>query len=399
LEEKEGTHPQFGSAAEVVAVRGREKLGWNVAESVYATHRDWATDEGYNSHARAVEDAMRAFMDADGYAEAEDLAEDILTALNLEAGAKKTGQDPLDGHPVEGGTREVGRRVDADLKTEFARTARVEWDSKPGVALSHALQEHHDTGARNRQQRLAEKLETIRAAVNGASLTNPEDKAARISDQLGEAFRLEDFVDAAASVGVTTENYALKKYLPKVLNRTETVPHPGNPRRFIPTSAPTAPDNPNPASLPYRMMNDEQKRVGVRVAAIRKAWLNGGMARLTVSEGVDALSGGGSPRNKTVRAAMREAATSDGFRYDESEEPVLKVNRAKLNTSSRAVTIAAEERARESDDSTAGKAGEPDETSDHDTEDPAAKARAEAKAALEDYDKAEMATDGGRDRP
>lgn len=203
-------------------------------------------------------------------------------------------------------------------------------------ALAVALREYMEGG---RLAFLVDRAE--RLAQSEAS--TPQDKVGEISDQLGEAFRLPEFLSAAEAVGVTTEKYAIKKFLPDVLNRTETVPHPGNSRVFIPRTADGAPENPNPANLPYHAMTDEDKRVGVQVAAIREAWRNGGKGRVTVREGVDTLAGNGSPRHKTVRAVMREAAADDGFRYDESEEPVLKVDTDALNTTTTAWAIAAEQ--------------------------------------------------------
>jgi hypothetical protein len=328
----------------VVEVTDRDQLGWHVPESVYSTHRDYAADEGYKSHARAVEDAMREFIDADDLAGVEHRVDDILDALPSNDGAKKTGRS-LDGHTTSGETRKVNCRVDADLKAEFARHVREEFDTRPGVALGYALQEHHDTGSRNRRQRIHDKLDAIQTTVEGMEATG-RDKVDAIADQLGESFRLREFLDAAETVGVTTEKYAVEKYLPDVLDRTETVPHPGNPRVFIPRSSDTAPSNPNPANLPYYMMTDDDKRVGIQVAAVRKAWSNGGRARLTVEEGVDALAGVGSPRHKTVRAAMREAGEYDGFDYDD-RETVLRVNQDGFDNARLAdvLPIADEERA------------------------------------------------------
>jgi len=345
----------------VVPVKGREQVRWNVPAEVYETHRDYATDEGYKSHARAVEDAMRAFIDADDLAGIVDRVNDILATLPSSDGAKKTGRDSLEDHAVSGPTREVKLRVDADLKETFARHAREEFDTWPGVALGYALQEHHDTGSRNRRQRIHDKLDAIEATVEGMEATGQE-KPSAIAGQLGESFRLSEFLSAAEAVGVTTEKYAIEKFLPDVLGRTETVPHPSNSQAFIPRSSVGAPENPNPANLPYYAMTDADKRVGIQVAAIRKAWSNGGRARLTVVEGAGALAGVGSPRHKTVRSAMRAAEErGEGFWYD-SRENALTVNTDALDTTTKAWAIAAEERARANGDTDPGEAGETDAT-------------------------------------
>jgi len=345
----------------VVEVTGRDQLGWHVPRTVYTTHRTWAEDEGYKSHARAVEDAMRAYIDADDLAEIEDRLNDILATLPSNDGAKKIGPGSPGSHAATGPTQKVQLRVDADLRATFAGHVREQFDTRPGVALGHALQEHHDTGGRNRRQRIHDRLDAIEATVEGMEATG-QDKVGAIADQLGESFRLSEFLSAVEAVGVTTKKYAIKKFLPDVLGRTETVPHPGNPKRFIPQTAKSAPDHPNPANLPYYAMTDDEKRVGIQVAAIRKAWSNGGRARLTVAEGVDALAGVGSPRHKTVRAAMCDAEQrAEAFGYD-SDEDALTVHTDALDTTSEAVTVAAEERARENGDTASSKAGETDAT-------------------------------------
>jgi len=365
LEEKEGTFPHFGSAFVVVPVTDRAKVGWNVSARVYDTHRDWAADEYYDSHARAIEAAMRAFIDADKTAEIERELVDIIDQLpagatrNSDGDAKKTPSNEYDNHPVGGPTRVVNNRIAPDLKAKFARIAREKFDTRPGMALSHALFEHHDTGGRNRHQRCLDNLGIVRRYVEADTTTKSRDKVDAITDQLGDEFRLSDFVDAAESVGVSTKKYAVEKYLPRVIDKTDTVPHPGNPRVFLPTSSTNAPKCPNPAKLPYYMLTDEDKRVGVHVAAVRKAWSsNGDRAKFTVAEGVDALSGEGSPRHKTVRVAMRGVGEYRGFGYDD-DESVLKIKQDDIDTAElgEILDIAAEERARENE-------GDADDSSD-----------------------------------
>ncbi len=349
-------------------MKGRDKVGWNVPAEVYDTHRTWAEDEGYKSHARAVEDAMRAYIDADDLAGVEARLNDLLATLPSNDDAKKTGRDPPDGHVVSGPTRFVNERVNADLRETFARHVREEFDTRPGMALGYALQEHHDTGSRNRNQRIHDLLDGIEATVEGMEATG-QDKVGKIADQLGESFRLSEFLSAAETVGLTTKKYAIGEFLPDVLDRTETVAHPGNPEVFIPQTAESAPDHPNPANLPYYAMTDEQKRVGIQVAAIRKAWSNGGRARLAVGEGADILAGVGSPRHKTVRAAMRDAEQrAEGFWYD-SRKNALTVDMGALDKTTEAWEIVEEERGENNDETTTSGAGETDATPGVDADD------------------------------
>lgn len=304
---------------------------------------------------------MRAYIDADDLAGIEDRIDDILATLPSNDGAKKTGRVSQGSHAVSGETRKVQLRVDADLKETFAGHVREQFDTRPGVALGYALQQHHDTGSRNRNQRIHDKLDGIEATVEGMEATG-RDKVGAIADHLREQYRLSEFLSAAEAVGVTTEKYAIQKFLPDVLDRTETVPHPENSRLFVGQDDDTAPENPNPATLPYYAMTDDEKRVGIQVAAIRKAWSNGGRARLAVGEGADALAGVGSPRHKTVRAAMRDAEQrAEAFGYD-SKENALTVDTDALDPTSEALAIAAEERARENDETTTSGAGETDAT-------------------------------------
>lgn len=231
---------------------------------------------------------------------------------------------------------------------------------RPGMALGYALQQNYDTGSRNRCQRIHDKLDAIETAVESTQASTKLDKVSAITEDLCSEFLLPEFLEAAETVGVSTEKYAIKKFLPDVLNRTGTVPHPRKPGLFIPHSHDYAPKNSNPADLPYYTQTDDEKRVGIQVAAIRKAWSNGGLARLAVTEGVDALAGEGSPQHKTVRAAMRDAERRDGgFGYDDRNK-ALTVNTDAIDTTTEAWAIAAEERARENDDQADRNTDEPD---------------------------------------
>lgn len=334
----------------------RTQLEWYVPVEVDEAHAAYAASEygeADGSRGRAAEDAMCEFMDRDAYAPVEAEADAILAALPDAdtGGAKKTDQDPPDGHPVGGPTRKIRVYVAAELEADFRTFAREDLDVSPGVAMSHALWEQAGSG-RNRAQRLADKLAAIRESVEADAATG-EDKPAALAAQLDRGFTLEQFTDAAAAVGVTTEKYAIEKFLPEVLDEKDAVPHPRTPEVFAPADSEVAPEHPNPAALPYYAQTDADQRIGLQVAAVRKAWRNGGRARLTVQEGIDALSGVGSPRHKTVRARMQAADDrDDGFDYD-PDGPALRMRIPEV-AATHVLDIAAEEHGRETGSGDAG---------------------------------------------
>lgn len=376
-------------------VTDRTSLDLYIPEEVDEIHKGYVADkygEASGSRGRAIDDAIQEFTDEGPLAQVESDLDAALDALD-DADAKKTVDRQLDGHPIGGDTVKVNCNVLESRKESLVTFAR-ELDVEPKVVASHALYEQAGP-VRNRLQRVMDKTAAIREAVEAGAASSGSDTVNAIVARLDAGFTLQDFLDAAETAGVTTRKYAIQEKLPDVLDRTGAIPNPDTPEVFLPPNSDLAPDNPNPANLPYYAQSDADRRVGVQVAGLRKAWDNGGKAKLTVQEAVDALAGEGSPRHKTARSVMQAADKNGvGFRYDADDE-VLVMNVDDVEDD-RVLNIAAEERAREN----AGEGGGPtgmigtDESNAVDDPDGVADHADQRLAELADAEHA-TATDGG----
>lgn len=155
------------------------------------------------------------------------------------------------------------------------------------------------------------------------------DTTQRIIDRLSpadnclHAFRLSEFVEAADAEGIGTREYALSRYLPRVLDRGGLVPiRNGADPLFMSTTQASTPDHEeiDPRLLPYEAMDDADKRLALKITALEKA-ADGrnGRATLSVEKGRDIL--GGKPQTRTVRTAYQEIGETDGFDYTELRGP------------------------------------------------------------------------------
>ncbi|MDS0284715.1 hypothetical protein [Haloarcula onubensis] len=301
----------------------RTRLDWLVFDRIWTNLQNYVEYEygqidGYLS--RAVETAMREAIDEHRYSPVEEKVRTLVDAVD----AKKTGEDSSSFDPTEycGKTRATVY-VDKSLLARFKEYADNSQYSY-GVKLSQTLLYHLEGG---RPGSLAGQLDRAIEEIEREqddSMTTAE----KIADRLDEEFRLNDFLEAAEASGVGTDKYALEQYLPKVLDELDVYPHPVKTELFVPADSATIPETPDPGTLPYQAMDDADKRLALKAAALRKvgetSW--GTMAKFSANDAVDAL--GGRPRHSTVRPLLEDIALdSDGFVYDD-DIPGLRVDRA-----------------------------------------------------------------------
>lgn len=281
-----------------------------------------------------LENAVEEYLDKDGLGPV--VEERARRLTDADAKEKPLSRDTEDDHVT------VSLSIYAPY-IEAMRREADEMDCYCWQVLTAGVREYNAGG---RMQRIANTLSKV--AVDDLAVRDTEaestDTATAIVERLEDGFTLDDFTAAAKAEGVTTGDYAIRRYLPTILDTTGAVPHPAKPELFVRPDSTSALEYPNPAHLPYYAQTDKDKRVGIQVAAVRKAWSNNGRAKLTVREGVDVLAGVGSPRYKTIRQAMRAAERDDGFRFDGDNEGALKVDQSRLDGDHPAVTIAAEKR-------------------------------------------------------
>jgi hypothetical protein len=320
----------------------RVPLGAEVSAKVYDDLRDVAIDkygETSGNVGRVAERALEEFLGTDRYGQVEERLDDLLDREDLEVptgAAKKTEAEARD---RDGETTQVGARVRPELK-ERAKEQAHEWDIPLYDLVTRAFREYVYGG---RADRLLDKLDRLEDAIDETVADDelaeddvddePKSTAGKIADRLGEktadrpnpGFKLEEFLEVAEAEGVTTEKYAVKKYLPKILDITETAPQPGNSSLFRPID--DLPDHRDPSNLPYHAMDDVQKREAIKIDAIRQAVDS--RSQLTKYDATDAVEAlGGHPRATTVRPLMREISEEspeNGFEY-KSNKGVLVVD-------------------------------------------------------------------------
>ena len=309
----------------------RARLDWQLDSEVWSGVVEYGESEyGKNAEkngylVRIIEQAMREVLEDNRLSE----LEEKVYALIDEVGAKKEDLDDGeldDEHTYDTGaitsTTRVVKQVDAALLRRWKRFAD-QFSEPYGVLLSKHLSYFLWGGQpRTLTRQVDRALEEIERDQDDSMTT-----AEKIADRLDDKFRLQEFLEAAEAAGVSTKKYALEQYLPKVLDELDVYPHPVKTELFVPADSATIPETPDPATLPYQAMDDDDKRLALKAAALRKVGeTSTGMAKFSANDAVDAL--GGRPRHSTVRPLLKDLALdSDGFIYDD-DVPGLRVDRA-----------------------------------------------------------------------
>lgn len=307
----------------------RSRLDWFVYSQVWNEfvsygQSEYGADAEKNGYlVRLIETAMREVLRNNRHAELEEKIHELVETV----GAKKTdldddaiGDEFEFSHQNYSEKTRVAKNVDAALLDRWKAHAD-EFEETYGEHLSRTLAYFLWGGQpRTLTKRVDRAIDEIEREQDNSMTTTEQ-----IADRLDDQFRLEDFLEAAEAAGVGTKKYALQQYLPKVLDELDVYPHPGDTDLFVPTESATIPETPDPATLPYQAMDDQDKRTVLKTAALRKVGnTSTGMAKFTANDAVDAL--GGRPRHSTVRPLLQDIAhDSEGFVYD-ANVPGLRVN-------------------------------------------------------------------------
>jgi hypothetical protein len=353
-------------ATEVVWVSSRTRLDWLVFTPIWRRTREQVRSEhgeidGYLS--RTVETAMREAVGTHRHAAVEEKLQELVDVL----GVKKTGVTKTFSPSEYSDKTRAAVYVDKSLLARWKEHVDQSSQYGYGVALSKHLWYYLQGGV---PEKLSGQVDRVLEEIErdqDTSLSTPE----RIADRLGESFTREEFLEAANAEGVTTGRYALREHLPAVLEQTGTYPHPNNSDRFIPKGSDTIPATPDPSTLPYQAMDDSDKQLVIKAAAVRR--LNDcqgqGGVKFDAGDAVDALDG--RPRRSTVRPLMERIADADpdnGFRYD-SNAGELRFSRDDVVDASEvnhdALTLALDESVAKTD---SGDSGPADQSTDADGE-------------------------------
>ena len=301
---------------------GRVQVDWLVFTRVWDGIREYVQaefgeTEGYLS--RTVETAMRESIGEHRYEPVERKVRNLVAHV----GAEKTGTSDVSTFAPTAYNEKtrIGVYVDKALLRKWKRHVDEHSQYSYGVALSQHLAYYLEGG---RPASLVNQLDRVIDEIE-ADDEEPRSTAAAIINRLDERFSLEDFHAAARKAGVNTTEYALKQHLPRVIDEMEVAPLPSDNEMFVPKSSMLIPDVPNPALLPYHAMADDDKRLVIKIAAIKAAVDDGSeTTTFSVSEGVTAL--GGRPQQSTVRALMRDLdpeRIANGISYDDDRQSLI----------------------------------------------------------------------------
>lgn len=133
-----------------------------------------------------------------------------------------------------------------------------------------------------------------------------EKRTATIAAELEEMnqWTLDDFNEAVAKAdGISPGEHATEEYLPRVLDWLDYTWHPNNPELFV-DSITTGPGPRDPREKPYYLMDDDDLRDALAVAALDgKAVGDHGLLRLNVDEARDQINGKPSTQKLTTSMA------------------------------------------------------------------------------------------------
>lgn len=143
-----------------------------------------------------------------------------------------------------------------------------------------------------------------------ANLENREQDAFDMAD-------LEEAIEAASGIGAST--YTKKEYLPRVLEELNFTWDPEHPGRFIDREEYNVPSIRDLTTKPYLLMDRDDQRKAIKIAAYRSS-----SQFFTIEDASAVLQG--RPKRSTIKALMREIATSaPGYDYS-PEDGKMKIS-------------------------------------------------------------------------
>jgi hypothetical protein len=205
---------------------------------------------------------------------------------------------------------------EADVTYPRDLVERVMWDYAQGrSAVDKAV---------DRMGRIRDRAES----ELGASDSTTERRKLEIANALSERpeWNIDDFDKAVDEhvKGISSGSYARKRYLKPVLDELGYTWHPKIEGAFTPSTKDFIPDERDPRTKPYLLLDREEKREVVRRDAVEAAAskTDTGKSKYTVKQGLRALDG--RPTQQSVEQILRHLADDDErFSWDESEAVAL----------------------------------------------------------------------------
>ncbi|WP_138005710.1 hypothetical protein [Halalkalirubrum salinum] len=214
-------------------------------------------------------------------------------------------------------TTVVSYRIAEDIRNRLVTVAEDDFRS-PGELVEAIMYGYTTEGSAI--ERLTQKLKKVAAKSHTDerdSISAKERRTKTIAQELeGGEFKLDDFDEAVKLArGIGVGDHAREEYLPRVLEELDYTWHPQNPELFIEGEIFDFPDVRDPTNKPLILMDEEDKRLAIKVAAYRNKTKSFGTT-FSIDEAVDLFRG--KVRRSTVRPLMRDIAdTSPGYKYNQ----------------------------------------------------------------------------------
>lgn len=258
-----------------------------------------------------LEREIRSFLDRGDIADLETAVEELTTVFDLPDREKKIRR------AQRNETMSVGYRISDDLRSELQIASEDGYRSFG--RLVESIMYNYVTEGRI-IQRLTEELKLFLESAQKTQSDSKGTKSRRTQTIVAtldlhdrDTFDMADFEEALEAVsGIDAGTYARKEYLPRVLNKLNFTWDPKNPGRFIDRESYDVPDIRDLTAKPYFLMNREDKRIAIKIAAYRSA--TGQFSPFSIADATTVLQG--RPKRSTVKALMQEiASSSPGYEF------------------------------------------------------------------------------------
>lgn len=268
-----------------------------------------------------LEREFRAFLDRGDVADLRFVVEDLLAVFEDTDHEKKIRK------PKRKKSVSIGYRISEELRREMKSVS--DKDSRSFGKIVELIMYKYVMEGRflhritEDLQHVLERVETERDDSLGAKGRRTQTIADELDSRDLDAFDIADFEDAieiASGIGAST--YTKKEYLPRVLDKLNFTWDPENPERFIDREADSVPDIRDLTTKPYILMNREDKRKAIKIAAYRSATSR--HSQFSIEDAAAVLQG--RPKRSTIKTLLREIASSaPGYQYS-SEQGRIKVS-------------------------------------------------------------------------
>lgn len=220
-------------------------------------------------------------------------------------------------------TKPVNYRIDPDVREWFVHTY-----DEPGKVAGKLMRYIADGGTVDRLLRrfrhVANDAEALLADIAGDGSSGPVERRTRtlcwLLTDSGDGFTRDGFaeaLDAPEVEGIDESDHTRQKYLPRVLDQLNYLPHPQNPDLFVPKSQAYSlganPDGPLIDLWAPGDLNDDELTTGLQVELARDAAAGNGRAAFTTGEVQSEIFDGRLSTQK-VASIMEAAAAADGFK-------------------------------------------------------------------------------------